>query len=80
VLPHFGHWRPAIWVIPLLVRIAIETKGKGSRMKKTKQNEMRAGAVCIRLGRRHAHSFAIRKVPIVMIAANADPIESQLWK
>lgn len=47
------------------------------RMRKMKQNEIRAGATCRRLGIRHAQSEAIRKVPIVMIAASAEPEQNQ---
>jgi hypothetical protein len=46
-------------------------------MKKTKQNEIRAGATWSRLGIRQAQSLAIRKVPIVIIAAKAEPVKKK---
>jgi len=38
-----------------------------------KQKDINAGRTCTRLGTLHAHSDAILKVPMVTIAARADP-------
>lgn len=46
-------------------------------MKLMKQNEIKAGATCIRLGTRQAQSLAIRNVAIVMMAAKEDPVKKK---
>jgi hypothetical protein len=45
-----------------------------------KQNEIKAGATCIKLGTRQAQSLALRKVAMVMMAARDEPVKKKALK